>query len=1450
MSENDHIPVERKFAEPPADQLRDQGHQRWLDSYYTSSSIGWSDVLPGMRTVVLGEAKCGKTHEFRHQVESFKQKGEFAFFLPLEQLHDQDIEVVLTVEDEDSLSTWLQQTEKEAWFFLDAVDELRLRDGSFKIALRKLQRVIGKKAPLAHIFVSCRPADWNLHLDGSDFLQYFPMPIPRKAEKPEVPQEEGFWAPIQRERIITTERVNESDEQSKEETKPRVLVMQPLTQEQTIEFANQHDPKKAQGLREKIEKREVWHFFQTPADIMDGMALMTENGELGTLEEQISSGINYKLRDRHDRTGGQLLTLDKARSGAERLALALSLMKRRSLALQKASPDNEQLVVGDILSDWTTPEQRELLGRGIFDLSGINTVQFHHRSTHEFLAAKRLKKHISEGLPLSAVMDLLFDEIFGEQVVIPSMEPVAAWLALWNQDILREIKKRKPELLFKEGLPASLPIDVRKEILRCFVSSYQGDDWRGIDVTYNYNDVARLGHSELGPIVEELWHTAYSGYDTRELLLQLIWLTPLPACAYLSFDAAFDTKLSLDHRIYACRGVLAAGASEQKQGLGQVLLNEEWGAQLVYRIIPDLYPGSLRTDEIVALAKKTKEIPNTVDGLGFALYSLIHREEVGIEQVRSLRAVFTKEVWANRRDDCDTYRCHSAFDHFTDAILAACARDMDIASPEEISDWTWSAAIALRFGERQESIIARKDTERICSRIKEDVRLREAYFWASLSMADELEPGRDPWYRYAWEIKLHDSVLGEMSVADIPWLFKALEETTQEDRRPVAFFALMDVWRATRDDGISEGVRSRISDIPELIKELEKYMKPPPSSQSRKLDRKYEKLKKKQKRKEKKRLAGWESWRLEIQRDPKGILDQEKKKNTLWNLFKWLRLNRDPGNSWNCWNANKILEAFSREFMQLLKPVLGEFWRETNPRLWSEREAENRNSYPVNWLQALMAVSCEADDPDWADKLTEDEAKLATRISMLELNGFASYFPALEKAKPDAVCEVIIGELAAQISLMPESGECPLLHTLNFYGTDKIKKEVANFLGKALADWPCEMTDQIRDALGYSAGLIADFGSVATVKTASSHATHHLKKADFTIEDKAAWLRTLMALDTADGCRHVLQETTDLEDETDASDAVLIFGTVFGGRYNTGSRPDFSSMSIEERADILFQLVIHAFEVVHPSSDIRHDGVFSPGARDHAEGARSFLFEQLVELGGQQTHAKLLRLAGMDNFAHMKDRLRQMAIEVAAKASEPSPMPLDVFRSLDEEQNLIPTDNRSIHNVLLNRMNDFFHFVKESEFSPQETLQRIEKEPELRRYIANWLNEHSRDAYTVNQEAVKKGEKETDIRLTSSYKDIESTIELKLDDKCYRWSGSQLEDALRNQLVGKYLSHKRCRSGCLLICMRERRKWENPYNRKKMNLTETVDWLQGIADEIMKENPELLVSVRGLDLSL
>jgi hypothetical protein len=274
-----------------------------------------------------------------------------------------------------------------------------------------------------------------------------------------------------------------------------------------------------------------------------------------------------------------------------------------------------------------------------------------------------------------------------------------------------------------------------------------------------------------------------------------------------------------------------------------------------------------------------------------------------------------------------------------------------------------------------------------------------------------------------------------------------------------------------------------------------------------------------------------------------------------------------------------------------------------------------------------------------------------------------------------------------------------------------------------------------------------------------------------------------------------------------------------------------------------------AYRVAHPSTDIKHDGMHSPGRRDYAEKARRYLFDRLGEIKCPETHHAFARFSALPEFDHMKSRLLEMRTELAASASEPTAMPIERVVQFDLSGSLTPENTEMLHTTMLNRLSDYEHFLQHSEFSNRNTLRLVEQETELRRNIASWLNDHSRGMYRVNQEAVKVNENRTDIRLNATAVDLKSAIELKLDDSKGRWSGANLEEALRDQLVGKYLSHERCRSGCLLIVQREKRHWQHPETGKKMNLAQLVSWLQEIAAEIVSERPEIMVCVFGLDIS-
>ena len=82
---------------------------------------------------------------------------------------------------------------------------------------------------------------------------------------------------------------------------------------------------------------------------------------------------------------------------------------------------------------------------------------------------------------------------------------------------------------------------------------------------------------------------------------------------------------------------------------------------------------------------------------------------------------------------------------------------------------------------------------------------------------------------------------------------------------------------------------------------------------------------------------------------------------------------------------------------------------------------------------------------------------------------------------------------------------------------------------------------------------------------------------------------------------------------------------------------------------------------------------------------------------------------------------------------------------------------------------------------------------------------------------------------------------------------SDLECALRKQLVGQYLRHSNCTAGCLLLTYHggnRKKYWIDPDTRKHLAFGDVVSFLIEKATEIEREHGHhICVAVFGLDLS-
>ena len=151
------ILTKRRFAPTDEKQLGDPDYL----SYFGEQPAGiktWQDLLKMSPVVVLGEGRIGKTFEFVSMVEKLRSQDQFAFFVPLERLHDEDFEEAVEPEDVDLFHVWKSSANAAAYFFLDALDELKLRDGTLRKALKKLQDAVEPHFGRVNVILSCRPA--------------------------------------------------------------------------------------------------------------------------------------------------------------------------------------------------------------------------------------------------------------------------------------------------------------------------------------------------------------------------------------------------------------------------------------------------------------------------------------------------------------------------------------------------------------------------------------------------------------------------------------------------------------------------------------------------------------------------------------------------------------------------------------------------------------------------------------------------------------------------------------------------------------------------------------------------------------------------------------------------------------------------------------------------------------------------------------------------------------------------------------------------------------------------------------------------------------------------------------------------------------------------------------------------------------------------------------------
>lgn len=1383
-------------------------------------SFGWDELLLSERVLIVSEAGAGKTYECQAQQVRLWNAGEPAFFLDLATLAGSSVREMLSQEEEDRFEAWLRSQSEVATFFLDSIDELKLTLGKFDQALKRLNKALAGQLGRARIIITTRPVP----VDRELILRHLPIPAPAEAE----PTAEAFADMV----------MDRSKKSASEDSKPkpwRNVGLMPLSREQMREFAVVQGVDDPDALLADINKRDAEEFAERPQDLIELCSDWREHQRIRTHREQVDTNIATKLKQSTERKERAALAQGKAIDGASRLALAAMLTRKLTLR-HGAESDNIQaseaaLDVSKILPDWSAEERATLLERPLFGFASYGRVRFHHRSVVEFLAAKRLEALLARGDSIKAIKRLLFTETAqGTQTVRPSMRPVAAWLSLSRETIFDDIVDVEPSVVLDYGDPQSLRPAQRIKALESYVARYGAGGWRGLSTPSI--QVHRFASPELSDAVTRLWRAGIENPEVRGLLLQMIGAGKIDGCANIAHEVVTDSAQTFRERMLALSSLLQLN-DPRLQAIATSLETDavRWPNAVARCALLDLFPKHMPIPRLFNILRRVKENTRTVGDLNFSFPREIEAADLSPEYLDQLRQGLTDLVVDNATWEHDKFpNLRTKRPDLMSALTAACYRQSVQGTRSE--PWVTSSLLAIRLsGDTHDRKEAVAELRRALADLPAD--LREAAFWKEDAFLARLQPAKNAWNR-VYDL-VHRGGIQLSDEKDAGWVRRRLSDTKEPvEHREVMLWAEMVVLnRATTDhrELLENHLKPLVSDAPNLVSIIDNRLKPQSgAAELRRMEAKHEKHVKQAEKSAAEAHGSWVKFWREIVQDPGNVFTPGRAQNTAWNL--WQAMERSGHQSRaSGWNRRFIEDQFGKEVADRLRETMMAAWRKDRPTLRSERPKDKRDSFLVRWQFGLAAVAAEAEVPNWAKRLTEQEAELACRYAPLELNGFPSWLESVAIEQPAAV-DRVLGE---ELTLSLRETVAANVYSMFLQNVSHSSAIVAALFVPRIRTWLTEIAKpdsrpnnpQFEQNLRQAVDILVKRGNEDDLRFIESTAKQRLADG-VAVPFADVWLPALLHLNPVAGVE-ALERGLKSSVISAAGAGAQLIARLFNHDHS-GLGLDLTEPRFTPR--LLLQLLRLAYQHIRTEDDAQHEeGHYTPDTRDNAERARNAILNALLATAGPEGWAVKLEMADDPLFAYFKDRAIALAREKSAEEADIAALTEAEFCVLDKRGEAPPATNEAMFALLRDRLDDIDDLLLQ-DVSPREAWANIADERVMRREIARELRNAANQNYTVDQESVTADEKETDIRLRSTGSKQQATIELKLGDDR---SATDLFKTIKDQLLTKYMAADECHAGCLLVTIAIDREWQHPKNGRKINFEALIALLREEADRLSKE---------------
>lgn len=554
-------------------------NQDW-EQYFGMRSGGktWDDIHEKPLAVILGEAGIGKTIEFELEVHRLRTADQFAFFLPLNLLvDDQSWDVALSA-DASSYASWLA-TDRNGYFFLDAVDEARLKShADFQRALAFALRALKPNLTRVRVAISSRITDWSVPAVRLAVNFYLGRPIEHAIAAATT---ETLTAPVP---ILPTTEAPEPAEA--ERVEPLVVELDPLSESEARRCAESFGVTDTAAFWSAVASGDYEFMATRPLDLRWMTVLWKERGTLGRYLELIEANVGSRLKEFNPNyvVSGNVLSPEQLLVGATELAAAAEFGSCPYFSLNPAaSAQLNEIAPETVLPTWRPDEILRLLATAVFDEASFCRVKFHHRSVREYLAAQWVNNQLTVGVPLLRLKRLFAGSPFGEPVLIPSRRACLSWLAAINVEAREWVVRDFPEILLFEGDPQSWDELSVNKAFSAYIEAAK------ISLQANWfnsaSEYLRVGRALSPGKVAAAIATTSSAARVRSLCFQLAKHSKLADCARPAFDVYRNPVVEVGERRQALDALEVIATPEQR--------NE---------VLADLTAGTLRSNELIACA--------------------------------------------------------------------------------------------------------------------------------------------------------------------------------------------------------------------------------------------------------------------------------------------------------------------------------------------------------------------------------------------------------------------------------------------------------------------------------------------------------------------------------------------------------------------------------------------------------------------------------------------------------------------------------------------------------------------------------------------------------------------------------------------------------------------------------------------------------------------------------